>query len=245
MPPHSAENPPRPESPTGRSHLERRIGVITLIIVAVVHFGLSLHGLLINRGAYPEWWAQVLAYGMLTVLLAGCAVFLLRGRPLPQALRASGVVAVLGVSALSTADLPSQAFGTSMHWSILVIGWFGVLLLENRLRLLAGFLGLQLLIVVVLLVQAGLPERTVIAGLATAIFSITGEQFGAAVLAKLLRQCASRAERATYEEAQISADRATADQVHTDQKRRFGELSQTVVPLLTGLANSRLDPADP
>jgi hypothetical protein len=237
--------PDDPSGPAGRPNQPGRTGLITLAIVAVVHGGLARHSLLSNYRAYADPRPQVLAYGVLTALLVGCAVFLLRSRPVPHWFRIVGVATTLGASLLSMAGLPGYAFVGSMHWSILVIGWFGVLLLQDRLQLLGGFLAAHLLTVLVLLTRAGLPGRTQGACMATDLLAMTAQHFGFAVLLHVLRRCAARAEEASYQQARVEAEQAAADQVHVDQQRRFADLSHTVVPLLSGIAERELDPADP
>jgi len=233
------------DEPGGTSgRLQTLVGIATVVIVTAVHAGLALLGLVTNRASYPSLWPQLTAYGALTALLACSAAFLLRGWPLPKVLVLAGVPLALGAGVLSTAPLSSAQFLSSAHWSFLVVGWFGVLLLHHRLRPLAVFLVANVAIVLGLLVLAGLPGRQAAAGMATVVLGVSGQQLAYAVLMTLLRDCARRAEHSAQERARIDTELAIADEVHADRQRRYADLTTTVVPLLTVLAEDELDPRD-
>ncbi len=223
-------------------------GGVTVAVVTAVHGGLALRGLVGNRRGYQldgSWSQQVVGYGVLTALLVACAVFLVRNRPVPTWLVRTGIPLVLGAAVITSADLPASAIATSAHWSVLVTGWFGVLLLHGRLHQLLAFLVGYGLLTAAVVANAGVPDRVTTAGIVTVLLAASAQQAGFSILVTILRRGAERAEQAARGRALLEADRIAAGLVHADQRRRSTDLAAAVIPLLTGIADGDLDPADP
>ncbi|WP_146057030.1 hypothetical protein, partial [Streptomyces sp. SM14] len=215
--------------------------------LAAVQFGLALPGMLAGLGDYRQPWVQLVAFGALTALLTAECVFELRRRHRPPGWAAGALVVAVVASAAATSGLTdgSQFMGDA-HWSALVAGWYVVLLLLDRpLPVVAAALGGQLALTAVQLFAAGVPDRVALAGMATSVLVVCTFQLGVAAIARQLRAQAAAVQRARRQEDRIRTGTLLADQLHTDGLARYRELSATALPLLGGLADGSLDPADP
>ncbi|MFJ5222054.1 hypothetical protein [Streptomyces sp. NPDC088400] len=216
-----------------------------LIILSVIHFALALPALLANLGNYRHAWVQLTAFGLLTLVIVVDALLGAAGRRRPRWWVVTGLVAALAVAVVATSQLPSTYFLATPHWTFLEIGWFGVLLLfDAGLNATLLFVGGHVAVTLVQLLLAGTPSRQVAAGMAVSALAICAFQIAAAVMARLLRDCAATAGATAREQERVRTEAAVSAQVHADQRSRYRDLGRSVLPLLTGLADGSLEPGD-
>ncbi|PVE12812.1 hypothetical protein Y717_27640 [Streptomyces scopuliridis RB72] len=216
-----------------------------LVILSAVHFGLALPALLANLDGYRHAWVQLTAFGLLTLIIAIDALLGAAGRRRPRRWVAAGLVCSLATAVVATSQLPGDHFLATPHWTFLEIGWFGVLLLfDAGLNATLLFLGLHVVVTLGQLLLAGIPSRQAAAGMAVSALAICAFQIAAAVMARLLRECATTAAATAREQERVRTEAAVSAQVHADQRSRYRDLGRSVLPLLTGLADGTLDPGD-
>lgn len=216
-----------------------------LIVLGVIHLGLALPVLLSQLYMYPHPWLQLAGHAVLT-LVAACSILreVTRRGPSPGWLL-SGLFCTLASSVVVTGQLPAEAFLSTPHWSMLVVGWFGVvLLIERPLSEIWIFLGCHLAVTIFQLALAGFPSRSAAAGMAVSGMIIFGFQIAVAVAANLLRARAALVSHAMAEEEEARTRALLAAQLHSDQRERYRRLGSTVFPLLAGLADGSQDAQD-
>ncbi|MEV3987380.1 hypothetical protein AB0J57_00565 [Streptomyces sp. NPDC049837] len=224
-------------------------------ILAAIHVGLALPGLLSRLSEYPRPWLQLAAFGLLSLVLVTmvAAAVLDRGTGGPgggprrgaYVWPSVGLACTVVASAAATNDLPGEYFLGTLHWSFLEAGWFGVVLLMDRpLAMTWAFLGGHLAVTFTQLLLNGVPPRQEAAGMAASALAICGFQVAMAVGARLLRDCARSASTALREQERLHTEAAVAEHLHRDQRDRYQALNATVFPLLAGLADGSLDPRD-
>ncbi|NJP67322.1 hypothetical protein, partial [Streptomyces spiramenti] len=218
-----------------------------LVILVGVQFGLALPGLLESLPEYRDPTVQWVAFGVLSALLGPELWFELRRRRRPAGWVTSALVVTVAATAVSTTGLASgEQFLGRGHWSYMVAGWFiVVLLLDRPLPLLAAGLGAVLVLTTVQLFAVGLPDRVLLAGMGTSVVVICAFQLAVAAIARRLRAQAATVQRARREEDRLHTGRLVDEQLHRDHLRRYRELSATALPLLGGIADGSLDPAEP
>ncbi|MCL7381616.1 hypothetical protein [Streptomyces sp. 35G-GA-8] len=216
-----------------------------LAILSAVHFGLALPALLANLDGYRHAWVQLTAFGLLTLIIVVDALLGVAGRRRPRPWVAAGLVCSLVAAVVATSQLPGDHYLATPHWTFLEIGWFGVLLLfDAGLNATLLFLGIHVVVTLGQLTLAGIPSRQAAAGMAVSALAICAFQIAAAVMAKLLRGCATTAGATAREQERVRTEAAVSAQVHADQRSRYRDLGRSVLPLLTGLADGTLDPGD-
>ncbi|MFD1931114.1 hypothetical protein ACFSKW_06435 [Nonomuraea mangrovi] len=229
--------------------IERRLlrGVrgSVLAVTAAVQFGLCLPELVRSSARYDPLWLEVAGFALLVGVTLVAAIFVVRGRGVPPAVRwvCVGLVLVAVVAASSAA--PSHRIPDAANWSFGLVGWYGVLLLfDLPLGYLGAFLGANLALAVVQAVVADLPGPRTMASMALSAVSIYGFQFAFGLVVHAVRRVAVRASEAAEEEERIRTEEAVADHTHLDHQRRYAALLGTTVPLLVGLGYGSLDPSD-
>lgn len=218
-----------------------------LVILVGVQFGLALPGLWESLPEYRDPVVQWVAFGTLSALLGPELWYELRRRRRPTGWITAVLVVTVAATAVSTTGLPSgEEFLGRGHWSYMVAGWFiVVLLLDRPLPQVAAGLGAVLVITTVQLFAAGLPDRVLLAGMGTSVVVICAFQLAVAAIARRLRAQAATVQRARREEERLHTRQLVDEQLHADHLRRYRELSATALPLLGGIADGSLDPADP
>ncbi|MFJ1579374.1 hypothetical protein [Streptomyces sp. NPDC088182] len=214
-------------------------------ILSAVHFGLALPALLSNLDGYRHPWVQLTAFGLLTLIIVVDALLGMAGRRRPRRWVAAGLLCSLAAAVVATSQLPGDHFLATPHWTFLEIGWFGVLLLfDAGLNATLLFVALHVVVTLGQLLLAGIPSRQAAAGMAVSALAICAFQIAAAVMARLLRGCATAAGATAREQERVRTEAAVSAQVHADQRSRYRDLGRSVLPLLTGLADGTLDPGD-
>lgn len=218
------------------AYIERRLVVMTTVVllaVAVtVQVGLNGDVLLAPEARSRT---ELVVYGLLAVLGAGCAVALyLRGR-IPGPVRWVGVVLLLGCSDVLGGPLPPG------HWAIGLIGWYGLVLLYD---LEVGWVAAFLLAHAVLTGAPVVAEGTAgeLSDMAVALVSVAGFQLGVALSARLLRTIADGAVRTARAEERLRVREEETAAAARNHERRYADLRHTTIPLLAGLADGELDP---
>ncbi|GIH05374.1 hypothetical protein Rhe02_34410 [Rhizocola hellebori] len=198
------------------SQYESRLGTVTAwVIVAGVQVAGSV--LLLRRGAG----ASVLACRLLAALAVGASL-----------------VAILSYP-------PGQVLGDA-SWAWNTVGWCGVLLLMHRpLWELIVMQGANTAISVVAMAADGSMDRVTAGRVVLVTFATAGAQLLFVVVAHHLTRVARRAAELTLARAENESRAAAEEAVHSERQRRYREIGERVAPLLRGLGDSTLDPADP
>ncbi|OMI37191.1 hypothetical protein [Streptomyces sparsogenes] len=227
-------------------HQRRGIRAGALVILVTLHVGYALPRLLGNLDVYPHPWLPLAAYGLLTLVLGGCVLFGLGGRPWPRGWVPSALACTFAASMAATSQVPANHyFVDPAHWSFSLTGWFAVVLLGDRGPMASGaFIGCHLAATVAQTLAADVPPRPVGAAMALSALSACCFQMTIAAGAKLLLNSSTAIGEALRVQERVRTRIAVGRQIQVDQRRRYAELNTTVLPLLTGLADGSLDPRD-
>lgn len=220
------------------------VNIGLVVIVGVWHLGYDT--LLVLRG-WPVYEPQAAAAGSwlaLTVIQTVGSVLLLRSALSARtARRLAAAALVTGV--VATATYPPGGAISDVSWAWNTVGWFGVLLLIQRpLWELITLLGANTAVTVGFLAAHGALDQVRVSRLLAVVYMTAGIQLTFAYLARLLNDGAREATEIAAGQSEHLA-RATADEaVHAERRRRYEYLRIRVEPLLSGLAERQLDPAD-
>ncbi len=215
-----------------------------LVVTAVVQLGLNAAPLVRHQAEYRPAWVVDAAFAVLALVTAVCAVWVLRGRPLPTAVVAVGAVVVLVASSAVTAALPPDGFFLDVHWSFGLVGWHLLVLLFDRVGLLVAALGTHFAASVVQFALAGGHDRAEVGAAGVVVLSVLSFQAAIAVITLVLRRQSRQAALVAAERDRVTTRAALAEQWERDRRVTFaGQLGATL-PLLVGLADRTLDPRD-
>lgn len=227
-----------------RARLRRGLRIATLVIAAVIVCGLGLAHLLDHLDRYEPPGAQLVAFGALVAVLAGEAVLLSRRRPWGN-LRFAAIALILAAAVLSYATLPEGRTSTTVDWMFGAANWAGlVVLLDRPPRTIGAFLLAHELTAILNLVLFDEPSRDAWLRLATGSVNVVGYPLCVAMISGALGRVGLAAARAERELERTRTEEAIAAESHRRRQRRFEELADTTVPLLTGLADGSLPPTD-
>jgi hypothetical protein len=182
---------------------------------------------------------------MLIAVFATEIVLLVRRRDWGR-LRLPALALTLGASILSTWTLRPEFVTTSTDWSFGTSSWLAVVLLFNRpVMQLICFLSLHELVTV--LRSITLPELSdgFILNLVAGSVGTLGFPLACGIASTALRGVAERAEHASAQAADIRRAEAIATSLHETRYARLAQLEATTEPLLQGLADGQMSPADP
>lgn len=228
-----------------RAGLLRGLHTGTLVITCGVLGGLYLPLLLAHRDVYRSTAVQLAALAVLAGIAAAAGVLISRGLGWGR-WRWPLVVVVLAVTVVTTAGVPPPHLVGPAHWSLGAVGWFPVLLLlERPLTQLIAVLALHTALVLAVMAVVGQFDRTSVTGLVVMSTVVLGFQVSVGAAGWALRGVAAEAARARTAAEQRRTAEAVADRVHGDRLTRYHSVVATSLPVLTGLADGRLDPADP
>ncbi|MBN6039808.1 hypothetical protein [Amycolatopsis sp. 195334CR] len=224
----------------------RRIVELSVIAVAVSwHFGVNLGQLAGHLPAYRNPVLPLVSWCGLGVITAVGGASLFRGG---RGSRLAGPLAVvaLACSGLTTAaSLPGDVIGP-LSWSWGTVGWCGlVLLLRRPSWALAAFFAGNIGLTAAFLAGAGQFDRVAAARFLTVVCTTTGIQLCVVLMDRLMRRITLRAVNADDERVRLLAASIAARQVHLRRRSRYAYLAAEFEPLLRGLADGGLDPADP
>jgi hypothetical protein len=196
-------------------------------------------------GAHHPLVPQLAAYSVLLGLLAVEVALLVRRREWGR-LRAPALGLTLGESILSTWTLQPEYLTTSTDWSFGTTGWLGVILLYNRpITLLATFLAAHEAVTVVRVMALPHVDRDFVLNLVAGSVGTVGFPLACGLASAALRGIAALAERAQAETEAIRSAEAVSNARHAARQDRLALLDAAVEPLLQGLADGSLAPADP
>ncbi|MEV0678784.1 hypothetical protein AB0I60_19930 [Actinosynnema sp. NPDC050436] len=214
------------------------IRLVLLGVVAVLQLGLSLPPLL----AYDHGPGARIAFGVLALVTLGCAPWVARRRPLPGAVVAGGVVAVMAASVPAALALPPDGHFGAAHWSFGLVGWHLLVLLADRVPALLAAIGAHLAVEVGLFALAGTPDRTEIGAAGVVVLGVTSFQLGVLLLTRVLLRTARQAAEVAAQEERAATRAALAEQWAQDLRAGFAGGLGSTVPLLADLADGVLDP---
>ncbi|MFJ7217609.1 hypothetical protein [Amycolatopsis sp. NPDC098790] len=227
------------------TRLAAAIRIVLLGVTGTIQLGLSLPPLLRHQAAYRPPLTPDLVYGLLAAVLALCAVWILRRKPLPTAVAIAGTLVVLLGSAAATDALPAGSFFREPHWSFGLVGWHLLVLLADRTPALLAALGVHVGAGIVQFLLDGDPTRTELGDAAIVLFAVTTFQLAIVGLIRLLDRRASDAAAAAAERERLATRAALAAQAGRDLRAGFAEQLGATLPLLAALADGTVDPATP
>jgi hypothetical protein len=213
--------------------------VVLLTVALTIQVGLNAHVLVVPAASTRT---ELVVYGALAILGGLCAVTLfVRGR-IPVLARATGVAALLGCSVAVSGLLPAEPVLPPDHWSIGLIGWYGlVLLYDLDIAWMVGFLCTHVAVIGSAMVVEG-ASATALSDMAVTVVSVSGFQLGVALSARLLRTIADVAVRTSRAEELLRVREEEAAAAARNHEWRHAGLRRTAIPLLAGLADGTLDP---
>ena len=236
---------PAAERPYLALALLHNLRVARSVIVLVILMGLVLPHVVADLSLYhPPWTGPAWFLGLLAIAAADAAL-VARHRTWGRA-RWPVAAGVLMLSVWATGLLPPWALVGPPHQTLGAVGWFGVLLLaDTGLPALLGFLGLH---VGLTLVQLGFAHRLdllTLVDLAVVVAATAGFQLAVGAGGAALDRVADTATEAARRQAATVTAEEVARQLHDDREERYGRLRESVLPLLRGIGEGTLSPAEP
>ena len=213
---------------------------VVVLSLAILLF-LDLPHLLTSPAAYTRIGAQYAAWAGLFVTTVVAAVATWRDRPVKRWLL---LTVVLACSILATATVRPEFRLGPAHWSEGDAGWQVVLvMLGSRVTVFAAVLAAQYLVT---FAQAAVDGQAAlsIAGVVNATWLVLSFQLAIAMIAAVLRGLAVSSAQVLRTAEHVRTSEEIARQRHHDHELRYADLATTVVPLLEGLADGQLDPAE-
>jgi hypothetical protein len=234
-----------PERPYLALALLRNLRVARSVIVLVILLGLVLPHVVADLDLYhPAWTGLAWFLGLLAVSVAD-AVLVARDRTWGRA-RWPAAVFVFAMSVWATALLPPWALVGPPHQTLGSIGWLGVLLFaDSGLVALLGFLGTHVALTLVQLGLAGRLDPPTLVDLAVVVAITAGFQVAVGAAGAALDRVAAAATEAARRQAATVTAEEVARSLHDDREDRYGRLRDSVLPLLRGVGDGSLSPADP
>jgi hypothetical protein len=225
--------------------LLRELRVGESVIVLAILLGLALPNVLATLSLYRPPWTGLAWLAALFAVAVADAVLVARHRSWGAA-RWPIAVVVLAISVWATALLPASALVGPAHQTLTVVGWFGVLLFGERgVRPLVGFLAAHIGLTLVQLGVAGRLDAWTLVNFAVVVAVAAGFQLTAGAAAASLTRLAATATEAARRQAAMLTAEAVAQQLHADREERYARLRGSVLPLLRGVGDGSLSPADP
>jgi hypothetical protein len=220
--------------------------LVLLVVACGVQWGLSVWQMVRDLDHSTAPWLQAAAFGALAAVAAVTAVGLvLRWSP-PPPVEAILTTTCLAAGVAANAASPSDRLVTSDDWVFGLVGWFGLMLLvHRRLAVNALFLLAHLVLTVGAVIVTGDPDRDRLLAVATSVIPVFGLQLLAAFVLQAARDTISVARAAAEQEEVARTQEWIIAQRREDRRERASSLRADVVPLLAGLADGTLDPADP
>ena len=242
MPEQAAATTRDPESYLFADRVFPVMRIVLLAVVTLTQATLGGPQLFGHQDVYRPAWAADTAFAALVVVSVVCAVWVLRGKPLPLAVVAPGTAVVLIASVAAAAAVPPGKYFTGLDWSFGLVGWYLFLLLGDRVAVLVAALCAYTASSVVQFVAAGLPDRAGIGTAAIGLLSVISFQLAVVLVVRVLHRGARQAGEVAAERDRLTTRQALAEQRGLDHRLRFaGQLGATL-PLLAGMADGTLDP---
>lgn len=222
----------------------RAFDVAAVVAVALWQVGAAGAALLVYLDRYRSPAAAAAVWGVQLAVIAAGAVLLLRGTDRPGAVRL--LVAVdLATGLAMAANCPGDLL-LKINWGWATTGLIGVLLLLNRpvsrLVLLQAANGG---IILAALAATGGLDRHGAAGFVTLLYASASIQFTMFAGAREFRTSGGMAATAAAARWETASREAMAREVALARQGRYQEVRELVTPILRGLADGAVDPADP
>jgi len=234
-----------PERPFLALALLRNLRVARSVIVVVILLGLVLPNVVAGLSLYQPTWTGLAWFLGLFLVAVTDSILVARRRTWGNA-RWPAAAVVFALSVWATALLPPAALVGPAHQTLGAIGWFGVLLFaDSGVVALLGFLGVH---VALTLVQLGIADRLdlpTLVDLAVVVAISGGFQVAVGAAGAALDRVAAAATEAARRQAATVTAEEVARQLHDDREERYGRLRDSVLPLLRGVGDGSLSPADP
>ncbi|MET7637219.1 hypothetical protein [Streptomyces sp. NPDC005438] len=222
-------------------HVHATMRIILLWATGLLQYGLSLRPVLEQDYRHRD--LALAAFVALTCVTVVCGGWVLRRRPLPGALVVAGTVVVLAASFCATVAVDPQRRFQEPDWSFGLVGWFLLLLLLDRVRVLVTVLAAHLVTSLGLFLAA-VPERTAFGAAGATAFGALTVQLAVLVITGVLRRQTREAVAVAEERDRLVTRVLTAEQWEKGQRSAFAGQLGVVLPLLAGLADGELDPRD-
>ena len=222
----------------------RGFDLAVILLVGIWHVGNDLLALLAGWSDYRWPVAELLAWLALAAVGVAAGVRLRRGRTgRTGTWLLAGAALVAG--AVGIAAVPADLLLSGTDWAWGATGWFGVLVLLRRPpRELGAFLAINAAVALAVLADAGALDRIGVARAATTIYGTAALQVTLLLAARALAATAKRAAAVAEAEGAVRRRRQVAERLHADRRQRYRIVRDAVAPLLAGLADGTLDPAD-
>lgn len=217
----------------------------SMILVAIMLL-LSLPSLIVSvsAGDYRDPWLGWFWFGLLAAVAVADIAIGVRNRfwgrwAWPAGVFVLAVSTAAGLSLLEPLDLLGPA-----HWTYGVVGWFGMLIFtERRLRHVVAFIVIHIALTAGLLAWQGVLDEGLVK-LATVTLGVGSFQFALIAATLVLRAMADNATAVAVARAEAATQESVAREVHADREARYVALRETALPLLRGLADGTLSPAE-
>jgi hypothetical protein len=216
----------------------------TVVVVAVWQIGAAGTALLVYLGSYAVPLIAACAWLLqLAVIIAASVPLLQRcvDSRMTWVLLAVDLAAGVMVVAVSP---PREIF--RLDWAYTTVGMIGVLLLlHGPVRRLLVFLAVNAGTVLAALVIGGSADRHHLSGFVTVFYASASIQLAMMAAARVFDFTAQGATDVAAEEAETATREAVIAQVVRARRARYQAAREVVVPILRGLADGTVDPADP
>ncbi|WP_433228150.1 hypothetical protein [Actinomadura formosensis] len=226
------------------ARFRRAFDQATIIVVTAWQVGAAGTALLAYHDVYSSPALAVGAWLLQLAVIAMGAVWLLRRRAntvMTWSLLAVNLSALVVVLVICP---PQEMLRINWTWS--TTGLIGVLLLLHRpVGELVFFLAVGAGAVLAALVVTGDADRHDLAGFVTLCYASASIQFAMMAGARVFRFTAGVAADAAAEQAEMATRQAVIAEVAAARRARYREARRLIVPILRGLADGTLDPADP
>ncbi|MFE3252119.1 hypothetical protein [Streptomyces sp. NPDC059209] len=223
-------------------HVYATMRIVLVCATAVLLFGLSLRPLL--EEDYRHRGLAACAFAVLAVVTSACSWWAFRRRPLPAALTVTGTLLVLAAATAATVAVSPERRFQAPDWSFGLAGWYVLLLLLDRVRVLVTVLAAHMTMSAGLFLVEGTPDRAALGTAGATAFGAVGVQLAVVVITRVLCSRSREAAEAAEERDRLLTRMLAAHQWRERQRDLFAAQMGTVLPLLAGLADGVTDPRD-
>ncbi|MCD2187872.1 histidine kinase [Actinomycetospora soli] len=218
---------------------------LRIAVCVIAGFVLIPSGLIRNADVYRPLGVQLAAWALLAAVVAVEAVLLVRHRSWGRA-RYPVLVLVLATSVAALLTIPPEQATSSANWIYGALGWTGLILLFDRpLPWIGGFLAVHGLSTALVVIGVDRAPADIGLNLLVASLGALGFPLATALATATVRRVAGQAAAASRAAQQVRTEEAVAVELHRARQDRFAGLHDSALPLLRGLADRTLDPADP
>jgi hypothetical protein len=187
---------------------------------------------------------NLLSLGVALAATAASALRILRGSRW-RVLAWLWIAALLGTSALLRSALPADELATLPDWSPGPLGFVALaVLLGERVIFMVVVLAANVLIGLICLLEAALPDLTTLVGFGSNAVGVSVFPLAGAVFYRQLERVARATEHDLDVQQELVARSSTATQLAADRAQRSTAIEATIVPLLRSLADGTADPQD-